>query len=592
MPFSPDTKLHLVNNIDTAHELKRWLGERKRSALGLDIETSGLDSHSVGARIRMIQVGDLFDGWAIPFEGWGGVALEILRAWDGKIVLHGGMFDIPWLRRHAGYKVPRHQFDDSMVAAKIANPGKPADLKGLLVKHIDPSANSGEKALKKAFKDNGWDWDTVPIDHPAYWYYSALDAVGTAHLQEFYDAEKNHPEVYEMEMAALNIAMEMSWNGSRIDPEYSSAKRDELHEYAASNKQWALDNWGVNINSSDQMIPFFQSLGVSFTKRTKGGAFSLDKKVLEKLEISQDPTVSRAARFIMDTKRADKWATAYFGNFLSMSEHGLLHPYINTIEARTSRMSITRPALQQIPSKDALVRGAFIPRNEGEQIVSVDYSQVELRILANLTGDPQLIADFHDADNNGGNFFANMGKSIYKDPSFNKHDKRRGNIKSSMYGMNYGAGAETVAGTVGRPVEEIRQVLASIFETYPGIKKFQRDTIADAERREREFGEGWIETDMGRKLPVDAGYAYRGVNYAIQGRAAEVMKRAIIRLDNAGLTPYMMLPIHDEVVSSVPIPEIKDFIHESEAIMAELEHPVKLVAEGEGGFDRWGDKYS
>ena len=591
VPLSPDTSLHYVNTIDSAAELKRWLGERKRSALGLDIETSGIDRFSSESRVRTIQVGDTETGWVIPVEGWLGVALEVLNAWDGKIALHNASFDIPWLQQFCGYTVPPEKLIDTMIMARINYPGLPADLKGLAVQHIDPNADAGQKDLAKAFKTNGWDWNSVPTDFPAYWVYSALDPVLTVHLAEFLDTEAKHPEVYELEMAVLKIAMEMERRGSRVDIEYSERKRLELVEFAESNKQWAADNWGINLSSSGQVVDFFQKNGAHITRKTKLGAPSVDKEMLAILSNSPDKSVSTIANFILDTKRALKFATAYFGNFVDMSHDGLLHPRINTIQARTSRMSISDPALQQVPSKDSLVRNAFIPRNPGEQIVSVDYSQVELRILANLTGDPGLIRDFHDVDSSGGDFFANMGKGIYNDPSFDKNDGRRGLVKSAMYGMNYGASAAKIAETAKRPVEEMTQVLNGIFSAYPGIKQFQRDTIQSIEGLERSEGVGYITTSMGRVIPVDQGKAYMGVNYSIQAPAAEVMKRALVRLDSAGLTEYMMLPIHDEVVSSVPAEDVKDYIRVSEEVMAEYDHDVPLIAEGEGGFARWGEKY-
>lgn len=591
MPLSPDIQLHYVNTTEKAMELKRWLGER-REVLGLDIETSGLEMHTPESRVRTVQVGDHMSGWVIPVEDWRGLAIEVLREYRGDMALHNGPFDRPWITKFLGYEIPSHQLHDTMVMAKINYPGQDARLKSCAVKYIDPNADSGQKELDRAFKTYGWDWNTVPTDFREYWIYAAMDPIITAHLKTEFRTDTLYPDVYALEMEMLRIAIEMERNGSRIDVDYATEKRRELLEYAESNKQWAIDNWGVNFNAPQQVVKYFQSLGAEFTRFTKKNAPSADKDMLEIFENDPNDHIAQSARFIMDTKRALKFATAYFGNFVDMSVDGLLHPSINTLEARTSRMSISNPALQQIPSKDSYVRNAFIPRNDGEQIVSVDYSQVELRILANLTKDPKLVADFHDVDSAGGDFFANMGRNIYKDPSFNKKDPRRKYVKSAMYLMNYGGGVDKLALTTGRPVAEMRDLLDLIFTTYPGIKKFQNDTINGIRMLEREHGSGWVETESGRKLPVDPGFAYKGVNYAIQSRAAEIMKRAIVRLDSAGLTPYMMLPIHDEVVSSVPREDVEDVIRTSEDVMKEVDHDVQIVAEGEGGFDRWGDKYA
>src|SRR5690606_29251390 len=120
MGLSPDTELHLVNTIDEAMEMKRWLGER-REILGLDTETGGLyekdplNPHSPTAKLRMVQIGDHRAGWAVPWEQWGGVVLECLNAYDGPIAVHNLSFDAAWMELHAGWKVPWDRMHDTMI---------------------------------------------------------------------------------------------------------------------------------------------------------------------------------------------------------------------------------------------------------------------------------------------------------------------------------------------------------------------------------------------------------------------------------------------------------------------------------------------
>src|SRR4030095_2609009 len=176
MPRLPDVDLKLVASIDDLFEMKRWFGER-RDVLGLDTETTGLNAFAPNAGLRLIQLGDHRSGWAIPWVGWGGAAIELMDAWEGRFTLHNAPFDATWLRKHAGWEMPWERTDDTYIMGQIERPEQPNDLKTLCDLFIDPMASEGQKKLKTAFKKNNWDFDTVPLDFDAYWIYSALDPV-------------------------------------------------------------------------------------------------------------------------------------------------------------------------------------------------------------------------------------------------------------------------------------------------------------------------------------------------------------------------------------------------------------------------------
>lgn len=591
--FSNDPQMHLVNNIDTAMEMKRWLGER-RPVLGLDTETTGLDAYAPGAKLRLVQIGDHKTGWAVPWEGWGGVAMECLNAYDGTIALHNASFDAPWLERHGGWKVPWHRVHDTMIMAQINDPGSPATLKGLSTKYVDPRADAGQKDLKKAMKDNGWDWATVPLELESMWVYSALDPILTAHLWSHYRTDLKYPQVFDLEMSVLRITSKMESNGMRVDLNYSQKKYDELMGWAERSKQWAKDTLGVAIGSNPQLVEYFRDrLGAKFSKYTGTGNPSVDKEQLAIFQSDPDPEVKNMADFIMHVRHAEKMGNSYFKNFLNMNNDGIVHPNIRTLGARTGRMSVTSPALQTIPRGDALVRDAFIPINEGEGILSCDYSQVEMRLLAHFSKDEALQRAFREADRTGGDFFVSLGRDIYADPSFSKKDGRRGLVKSTMYGAAYGSGIQKMADTAGILYEQMKEVSDAVFTTYPGIRRFMQDIEVVGTKREQEEGAGYIVTEMGRRLPADKGKVYSLTNYTLQGTAAELMKKALIRLDAAGYSDSMLIPIHDEVVFSLPYKDHKDAMKEIETTMSYCngEFAVDLPAEPEGPFDRWGSKY-
>lgn len=591
MPLGPNTSLHLVTSIDEAYEMKRWLGER-RDVLGLDTETSGLDPHEPGAKLRLVQIGDHETGWAIPWEQWGGAAMECINAWEGPIALHNAAFDVRWLKVHAGWQPPWHRIHDTMIMAQIDNPLGSGALKQLAKLHVDRRATAGEVLLKEAMAKQGWGWDTIPVDFGPYWEYGALDPLITAQLYAHFRTDLKYPRVYDLEMGARRVVSQMEENGARIDVEYCETKYRELTEYVDAAKAWARENWGVSITSAAQLVKFFsERIGVEITRTTASGAPSVDKYMLKMFANGDNETAAQVAQFILKVRHAEKMSGTYFANFLGMHRDGILHPSIKTLGARTGRMSMTNPALQTLPKGEALVRDAFIP-HEGHALVSCDYSQVEMRLMAHFSEDANLQRAFIDADASGGDFFVTLGRDIYNDPNFSKADKRRGLVKNTLYGKAYGAGVAKMAETAGVPEPQMRSVVEAVDAAYPGLKRFQSQVEDLGVRRERDEGQGYVVTPFGRRLPCDENRVYSLTNYLLQGHAAEVLKDALVRMDAAGLGPYLLLPVHDEVIASVPredYEEVSRLIGESMSVREG--YAVPMPADPEGPLERWGDKY-
>lgn len=596
MPRLPDVELRLVECIDDLFDMKRWLGER-RDIMGLDTETSGIDPYAPGARLRLIQIGDHRSGWAVPWEGWGGAAIECMNAWEGDFTLHNASFDAKWLKKHANWDMPWHRTHDTFIMSQIERPDKPNDLKTLCDLFIDPMASEGQKKLKQAFKAHNWDWNSVPIDFEAYWVYSALDPVLAAHLYTHFRTDKKYPETYDLEMSIRRICTSMEETGMRVDLEYSKQKFDELKTQVEMSKKWAQENWGISIGSNPQLANFFEhDLGARFEVFSKtSGAPSVNKEQIALFTASDNPQVAAVAKFITEVRAADKMSNSYFKNFLEMHNDGIVHPSIKTMGARTGRMSVVSPALQTIPKDDKFgVRKAFVPRNEGDVLISCDYSQVEMRLLAHFSGDAALQAAFKEADATGGDFFVSIGRQIYNDPNFSKKDKRRGLMKSVMYGAAYGSGIQKMADAAGVPFEQMKAVSDDIFKTYPGIKAFMSETEAMGNKREEAEGVGYIITGTGRRIPAEKGKMYTLTNYTLQGTAAELMKKAIVRLDAAGYGKFMLMAIHDEMIFSLPPEMVEEALPEIESLMSYVdgEFDVDLPAEPEIiGNRSWGQKY-
>lgn len=574
--------VNLVDCVDDAQQLLSWLGER-RPVLAIDTETTGFKEHAPDAKLRLVQIGDGMTGWAIPWEQWGGVFMEAMRKYDGPITGHNMAFDARWLTAHTPWKVPWDRTHDTMIMAHVIDPTQLVGLKHLSNRFVDARANAGEVMLKQAFHDNKWGWATVPIDFGPYWEYAALDTVLTARLWELFRADLRYPGVYDLEMATRRICSNMEEKGAPINMEYCQTQFDGLSEYVERMRGWFIENYNVKIGSNDRLVEWFQGQGAVIDRTTASGKPSMDKYQLRLL--AQDFPL---AKVILDVRKADKLANTYFKNFLTMSVDGTLHCSIRTLGARTGRMSITDPALQTLPKGEATVRKAFVP-HPGHALVAVDYSQIEMRLFAHFSGSQQMADAFKGEED----FFVTLCRQIYGDPTITKDDKRRGLTKNTMYGKAYGAGVQKMAETAGVTFEQMKQVVDTFDSAYPDVKRFQKEIEQVAGEREHREGVAYVNTPFGRRLPADSGRSYALLNYLLQGHAAELLKRALVRLDASGLGDSLILPVHDEVIASVP----KEDAEEAKRLIVECmevkdgSYLVPLMAEAEGPLSSWGEKY-
>lgn len=599
-------QLHLVDNVAKAEEFVRWIGERRpHDAVAVDIETGefpGRDpKHALSpwhGRIRLMQVGDGMQGWAIPWDEWAGVFYQAMNPYKGKIVCHNIAFEAKWLGTQSRWQMPWERAHDTMIMSQVINPLRPAGLKPLSAQMVDNKAAALQGVLDQGMRDNGWTWGTVPINFQPYWAYGALDPILTMRIfDQFWDSVgpgQAYSVPYELEMATRKIATKMEINGARVDLDYSQKKYDELSAYTEGVKNWAKSTYsGVSITSNIQLVRQFEKMGASITEFTATGNKSVTKDQLKKFVRDGTPDVKLLAETVLSQRKADKLASSYFANFLKDNIGGILHPEIKTLAARTGRMSIVNPALQTLPSNDPTVRRAFIPRDEGFGIISSDLDQVEFRLTASLARDQALIDLFLEADRTGGDVFTEIMRQVYEDQTAVKEDPRRKLIKGVVYGKLYGAGTEKMALTAGVSTPQMKAVVDAFDSNYPGVKMFQK-TIEDiGMRRVKEEGEGYVNTATGRRLPCDSDRVYSLTNYMIQASAAEIFKANLIKLDQADLTDYMIVPVHDEIVLQVPKSDAKDFMQTVKECMTTTEGwPIPLSADADGPFDNWGEKYA
>lgn len=597
--------LRLIDSVAAAEDFLAWLSQsRPYEAIGLDIETGQLAGRPANdalspwhGKIRLVQIGDAQSGWAIPWPDWSGLFYEAMKKFNGPIVIHNIAFEDKWFELHSEWKIPWHRVHDTMIMAQILYPQrKSIALKDLSREFVDQSADYMEGKLSETFKDNGWNWGTIPIHHEVYWGYGALDPVITMRLwEQFYPRlapGTRYNTAYELEMAVRRITNKMEMNGARIDPEYAKLQLDKLGMHASQIKHDISVQYNTLISSPSQLSKTFQSLGATLTKETSGNKVSVDKEQLAILTQDPNPQVSHLAQQVLEFRKSEKLAASYFQNFLDRNIDGILHPSIKTLGARTSRMSITEPALQTLPSGGNIVRKSFIPREPGNRIITSDLDQVEFRMFASYCQDPGLIEMFRIADETGSDAFTEIGRQVYRDPSMQKSDRRRSLIKGVIYGRLYGAGVAKQAATAGVPVEQMQAVSDSLDQNYPGMAEFQKKVTKLGQERIKQTGEGFIETWTGRKVTCDGDRPYTLVNYLIQGGAAEVFKNNLVELDKNNLTEYLIVPVHDEIVLEAPENEVEDVMHIVQECMTTTEGwAVPLTSGVEGPFKNWGEKY-
>jgi|SRR5579859_139547 len=580
-------ELTLVQSIDDAMALKRWIGERREGQIAVDTESAGLNPHLHG--LRLVQFGDMHRGWAIPWERWGGVVLEIMNAYEGRWTMHNGVFDWRFIQHHTGYKADWDRYDDTLTLAKLDDPVRPAGLKPLGDKLVDKTATAGQKLLHEGMQKHGWGWDTVPLDFPPYWIYAALDTVITAHLEQILKPQvvEECPMAYDLELATNRICANMMMHGMRIDEAYIAEARQKFKDFSVATREWLKTAHGITSPmSGGQLAKAFSSMGVEPLSYTDAGAPQYNKENLTAYQGPRYPDhVRELAKYVLHVRHAEKMINSYLDNFLELADSdGLVHPSINTLAARTGRMSVTDPALQTLPRDDKVIRGAFVPA-EGHVWISCDLDQVEARLAAHFSRDEGLINAFLEADRPGGlDFFCGVASTIFSD-NVVKGDPRRQTTKNVVYGSLYGAGAAKMAETAGVAYEQMAPVKEAFDARFPGLKSMSERLTNEAMGHKVPH----IRTPLGRKLVADKGREYTQVtNALIQGHAAEYMKQALINMDAAGLGDFMRLPIHDEILLEVPRDQAEEVLRVVQDCMTDRKnYEVPITAGGGIMEERW-----
>jgi DNA polymerase-1 len=592
MTASPlaDVRLHIVESVDDAVAFMQWLGERHDGPLGFDTETGGLSPYN--DPLRTVQIGDKQQGWVIPWNEWGGVAREAFARYTGPLVGHNVPFDWQFIAHHTGIELAWERIDDTLTMARLDDPTRSNGLKPLVKKLVDSTAADGQRILAEGMAAHGWTWATVPMNFPPYWIYAALDPVETAHLEGHLSPkiQATCPEAYSLERSANRICTNMMRKGMLLDVPYVEQSIADFDTKAEQIRDWLKSAHKISSpKSSGQIAKAMGALGQEILAFTDRNAPKFDKDWLEVYEkAGENDAVRQLARYIRAVRHIEDIRDRYSAKFLALRDaNDVVHCNVNVMGARTGRMSVSDPALQQLPRDDKDIRGSFIPR-PGHVFISCDLDQVEMRLLAHLSADPGLIEAFKEADNGGADFFTAVARVLYHDDTLAKSDPRRQLVKNSSYARAYGGGTERLAKTARVSSREIA-VFEDLFDQrFPGMRLLMDRLEGEAKQAFRRNERGGVRLEDGRFLPCDQGKEYANLNYDIQGTAAIYMKRALANIDAAGLGPNLVLAVHDEAILEVPEDIADEALRVVQDCMTDrTNYRVPLTAGGVILTERW-----
>jgi DNA polymerase I len=580
-----DVTLHHVTDMATLDQFRGWMGERHHGQVCTDTESAGLNPHR--DRHRKTQIGDKAHGWAFRPD-WMGAAHEALARYPGRIGAFNWPYDHRVLWHQSGLWLPWAQLDDAQLVCHIVDSAAINKLKPRTARDIDPSAMVGERALAETMKARHDTWATIPDDLPEYWMYAAMDPVEVSWL-----LDKHLPVVtsrwaasYDLELAYNRLTAQMMSAGMMIDQPYIAHWTALTTEWNERAMDWLRENYGItSVEKHAEVGAVLEANGVVIDKRTRNGQAVVDKAQMEHYAATF-PHAAELISHIRWAKKSQAILGRYLTKFTEMAVDGVIHASIHSTGAqRTGRNSVTGPPMQTFDRDVPVIRGSFIPP-PGYCFVSWDAAQIEARLAAHFSGDPQMIADFRMCDESGQSFFVNMASRIYG-TKISKRDPRYTMTKNTVYATIYGSGLETAAATAGVSLAQLAPIYNGFKAMYPVLARRSRRLI-DSLKYTSRGRQPRVKTLTGRELVVDRGREYAGVDYEIQGSAAEVCKYGAVALDAAGYGDLLRLTIHDEILALAPIGDAEDVLRAGTEILTDTSS-FRLPIPWEGAImrERW-----
>ncbi len=575
---------HLVDNQTKMEHLARFL--KQQEFFAFDTETDGTDPLRAGLVGMSFAICENA-AWYVPVPADREEAMKIVALFSPalqdpksqKIGQHI-KFDMLVLRKY-GVKIAGPLFD-TMIAHYLLNPELRHGMDYLAETYLQYKPVPIEELIGPKGKKQ-LSMRDVPIEKAAE--YAAEDADVTLKLKNYFapllvqaGLEKLFTEI---EMPLVYVLAEMEYTGVTLDTDALRLSSDTLTASLARIEEeiYGLAGAEFNINSNYQVgETLFGRLKIDEkVKKTKTGQYSTSEEVLNKMR-SKHPIVEK----ILEYRGLKKLLSTYIDALpkLIHPETGKIHTSYNQAVTATGRLSSTNPNLQNIPVRNELgreIRKAFTAEDADSVFFSVDYSQIELRIMAHLSGDERMIEAFRS----GADIHAATAAKIYGVPIEEVHADMRRKAKTANFGIIYGISVFGLAERLNIPRAEAKELISGYFNTYPRIREYMDESIRIAKEN------GFVETIYHRKrfLPdihshnaIVRGFAERNaINAPIQGSAADIIKIAMVRIFNRfeaeGLKSKMILQVHDELNFNVRKTELEQV---RQIVLEEMEGAVCL----------------
>jgi len=580
---SASFSVEIVNTVDKLEALVKELN--KSNLVSFDIETSSLDPHEaeiVGISLAVRgSHGYYVPVWqmkqkGIPVDEILKVLKPLLEPDLPVLVGQNLKFDYSVLMLNdVKPNVPKF---DTMIAAHLLNPNeKRFNLDELATKYLGYKMISYKEVTATVL---GGDFRNVPLEKAAR--YSVEDAVIALRLFEVLSKrlyEEELLEVFErVEMPVVNVLAKMELTGVYVDVEYLkelSRKYEEKMEKIAE-KVFEETGERFNLNSPSQVAHvLFEKLGLKPLKKTKGGKYSTSAEVLEELAASSD-----VARHILEFRKYQKLKSTYVEALPNMvnPKTNRIHTSFHQTGTATGRLSSSEPNMQNLPKRDKEskeIRKAVVPQEKGWKILNADYSQIELRVLAHLSDDENLIRAFAE----GRDIHKLTASKIFGVDESQVDDWMRSVGKMVNFAIVYGVTPYGLAARTNLSKEEAGRIITNYFNSFPRVREYIHRCVQEAKRK------GYVRTLFGRKRDIpqfkskNKNVIQEGeriaINTPVQGTAAEIMKIAMVEIDKKlqNKRTKMILQVHDELVFEVPEDELKEV---EEVVKETMEHCVEL----------------
>ena len=482
-----------------------------------------------------------------------------------ELVAQNYKYDFKMLHKY-GVEV-RNRIFDTMVAHYLMNPDGKHGMDELSENYLQYTPIAIETLIGKKGKAQGSMADLAPeaiVD------YAAEDADITLQLKHKFEPELQTGKIRqvfdEVEMPLITVLADMELEGVKIDEAFLRNYSETLQTDITAAEQEICEMAGekFNVDSPKQLgVVLFEKMKITDqVKKTKTGQYSTDEATLSKFE-HDNPIIAR----ILDYRELRKLKSTYVDALPELiNKHtGRVHTNYGQTVAATGRLSSNNPNLQNIPIRTIRgkeIRKAFVPRDENHTLLSADYSQVELRIIASLSNDENMCEAFL----HGEDIHKATAAKVFGVPLSEVSKDMRSKAKAVNFGIIYGQGAFGLAQNLGIPRGEAKAIIDAYFTQFAQLKNYQQEIIESARKL------GYIETILGRRRyladinsanAVVRGFAERNaINAPIQGSAADIIKVAMVNLhdelNKRKMRSRMILQVHDELVFDAHLDEVEE----------------------------------